>query len=107
MAVTSQPRASGGYPATEWQTGICDFCDNCGTCCYGFWCYPCLGCTIARDMDECCLCGPTMAMRSVYRAKYNIKGSLCSDFLYTNFCGVCATCQLKRDIDRRKEQGIF
>ncbi|XP_040914788.1 placenta-specific gene 8 protein-like [Toxotes jaculatrix] len=104
MAVTQQP---GRYEPSDFQTGLCDFCDDCGTCCCGLFCYPCLGCSIARDMDECCLCGLSMAIRSVYRTKYNIKGSLCSDFMAVACCPVCATCQLKRDIDRRKEQNIF
>ncbi|XP_028456666.1 placenta-specific gene 8 protein isoform X3 [Perca flavescens] len=104
MAVTNQP---GSYTPSEFQTGLCNFCDDCGTCCYGLCCYPCLGCTIASDMNECCLCGLTMAIRSVYRTKYNIRGSLFTDFMVHMCCPVCATCQLKRDIDRRKEQGIF
>ncbi|XP_068191499.1 placenta-specific gene 8 protein-like [Antennarius striatus] len=104
MAVTIQP---GRYERSEFQTGLCDTCDDCGTCCYGFLCYPCLGCSIASDMGECCLCGLGMPIRSVYRTKYNIEGSMCSDFMTAMFCPLCATCQLKRDIDRRKEQGIF
>uniref|UniRef100_A0A8K9UND3 Placenta associated 8, tandem duplicate 2 n=1 Tax=Oncorhynchus mykiss TaxID=8022 RepID=A0A8K9UND3_ONCMY len=75
--------------------------------CYGWWCFPCLSCSIASDMDECCLCGPTMAMRAMYRTRYNIKGSLFGDFCSILWCRVCSTCQLKRDIDLRKEQGIF
>ncbi|CAL8340610.1 unnamed protein product [Arctogadus glacialis] len=104
MAVTHQP---GRFPPSEFQTGLCSFTSDCGTCFYGLCCFPCLGCTIASDMDECCLCGMTMAMRSVYRTKYNINGSLCNDFMTYMFCQICGTCQLKRDIDLRKEQGIF
>ncbi|KAK5879164.1 hypothetical protein CesoFtcFv8_024493 [Champsocephalus esox] len=73
MAVTNQP---GRYAPSDFQTGLCDFCDDCGTCCYGLFCYMCLGCSIASDMDECCLCGLHMSIRSVYRTKYNINGSL-------------------------------
>lgn len=36
-----------------------------------------------------------------------LQGSMCKDFMVTLCCPYCATCQLKRDIDRRKEQGIF
>ncbi|MFT7815697.1 placenta-specific gene 8 protein-like [Arapaima gigas] len=104
MAVTNQP---GRFAPSDFQTGLCDFCDDYGTCLYGFFCLPCLGRSIASDMDECCLCGFTRSMQSVYRTKYNIKGSLCNDFLVYKCCCVCAVCQLKRDIDRRKEQGIF
>ncbi|XP_067114523.1 placenta-specific gene 8 protein-like [Osmerus mordax] len=104
MAVTQQPQ---GYARSEFQTGLLDCCSDCGTMCYGFFCFPCLGCSIASDMDECCLCGISTAIRSVYRTRYNIEGSLCSDYMAGMCCLVCATCQLKRDIDRRKEQGIF
>ncbi|XP_068609380.1 placenta-specific gene 8 protein-like [Brachionichthys hirsutus] len=104
MAVTIQP---GRYERSEFQTGLCNNFDDCGTCCFGFWCYPCLGCTIASDMGECFLCGLGMPIRSVYRTKYNISGSMLNDYMVTMCCSVCATCQLKRDIDRRKEQGIF
>ncbi|KAI4816823.1 hypothetical protein KUCAC02_009127 [Chaenocephalus aceratus] len=72
MAVTNQP---GRYAPSDFQTGLCDFCDDCGTCCYGLFCYMCLGCSIASDMDECCLCGLHMSIRSVYRTKYNINVS--------------------------------
>ncbi|KAL7847014.1 hypothetical protein SRHO_G00219940 [Serrasalmus rhombeus] len=104
MAVTTQP---GPYARSEFQTGLFECCDDCCTCIYGYFCLSCLGCTIARDMGECCLCGLGMPIRSVYRTKYNIEGSLCKDFMITSFCLPCATCQLKRDIDRRKQQGIF
>ncbi|XP_038826093.1 placenta-specific gene 8 protein-like [Salvelinus namaycush] len=103
-AVTRQP---GSYHPSDFQSGLCDVFSDCGTCCYGWWCFPCLGCSIASDMDECCLCGPTMAMRTMYRTRYNIKGSLFGDFCSILWCRVCSTCQLKRDIDLRKEQGIF
>lgn len=36
-------------------------------------CPLCAGCSIASDMDECCLCGLGMPIRSVYRTRYNIK----------------------------------
>ncbi|XP_061589306.1 placenta-specific gene 8 protein-like [Cololabis saira] len=104
MAVTNQP---GTYAPSDFQTGLLDFCDDCGTCCYGYFCFPCLGCSIASAMDECCLCGIGMPIRSVYRTRYNIRGSMCKDYLASTFCLLCSTCQLKRDIDLRKEQGIF
>uniref|UniRef100_A0A8C0GQ57 Placenta associated 8 n=1 Tax=Chelonoidis abingdonii TaxID=106734 RepID=A0A8C0GQ57_CHEAB len=58
-------------------------------------------------MNECCLCGGSVAMRTLYRTKYGIPGSICSDFCTILWCGLCSLCQLKRDINRRKEMGIF
>uniref|UniRef100_A0A8C7DQ26 Placenta-specific gene 8 protein n=1 Tax=Oncorhynchus kisutch TaxID=8019 RepID=A0A8C7DQ26_ONCKI len=76
--------------------------------CCGYWCFPCLCCSVASDMDECCLCGSSMDMRTMYRTKHNIRMSfLCGDFCAILWCQLCSTCQLKRDIDLRKEQGIF
>lgn len=40
-------------------------------------------------------------------ARLCLQGSMCKDFLVNYFCLCCATCQLKRDINRRKEQNIF
>lgn len=36
------------------------------------FCFLCLNCQVAGDMDECCLCGSSVAMRTLYRTKYNI-----------------------------------
>ncbi|XP_041742818.1 placenta-specific gene 8 protein-like [Coregonus clupeaformis] len=102
--VINQPTS---YAPSDFQTGLCGTCNECGRDCYGYWCFPCLGCSIASDMNECCLCGPTMAMRTMYRTRFGVQGSLCGDFCAILWCRLCSTCQLKRDIDLRKEQGIF
>ncbi|KAK2823826.1 hypothetical protein Q7C36_020426 [Tachysurus vachellii] len=73
MAVTSQP---GSFSPSDFQTNLFDCCSDCSTCLCGYFCLPCLGCSIASDMGECCLCGLGMPIRSVYRTKYNIKGSI-------------------------------
>ncbi|XP_070845629.1 placenta-specific gene 8 protein-like [Chaetodon trifascialis] len=104
MAVTNQP---GQYESSDFHSGLCDCCQDCKICCLTLWCCPCMGICIANDMKECCMCGLGMTIRSVYRTRYNIRGSLCTDYLVTTFLGLCATCQLKRDIDHRKELGIF
>ncbi|NXJ65471.1 PLAC8 protein, partial [Rostratula benghalensis] len=90
-----------------WNTGLLDCCSDCGLCIYGAFCFPCLGCQVAGEMDECCLCGPSVAMRTLYRTRYNIPGSILDDWAATTFCSTCALCQLKRDINWRREQGIF
>ena len=42
----------------------------------GTFCFTCLGCQVAADMNECCLCGTTVAMRTLYRTRYGIPVSL-------------------------------
>ncbi|XP_003221268.1 placenta-specific gene 8 protein [Anolis carolinensis] len=91
----------------QWQTDLLDCFSDCGICLCGTFFPLCLGCQVAADMDECCLCGPTMAMRSVYRTKYGIPGSLLGDFCVNLWCPHCALCQLKRDINKRRDMGIF
>ncbi|XP_064006446.1 placenta-specific gene 8 protein-like isoform X2 [Pogoniulus pusillus] len=105
--VTLQPQAISVAHRNTWQTGLTDCCTDCGVCCCGMFCYPCLGCQVAGDMGECCLCGTSMAMRTLYRTRYNIPGSLCSDFCVTLWCPVCSVCQIKRDINRRRKMNIF
>uniref|UniRef100_A0A8B9R3X6 Placenta associated 8 n=2 Tax=Anas TaxID=8835 RepID=A0A8B9R3X6_ANAPL len=58
-------------------------------------------------MNECCLCGTSVAMRTLYRTRYNIPGSICSDYCITLWCPVCSVCQIKRDINKRRAMGIF
>uniref|UniRef100_A0A8C0CBJ2 Placenta-specific gene 8 protein n=1 Tax=Balaenoptera musculus TaxID=9771 RepID=A0A8C0CBJ2_BALMU len=62
----------------------------------------CLSCQIASDMNECCLCGASVAMRTMYRTRYGISGSICNDFLWLACFPNCTLCQLKRDIEKRK-----
>uniref|UniRef100_A0A674I8K1 Placenta associated 8 n=1 Tax=Terrapene triunguis TaxID=2587831 RepID=A0A674I8K1_9SAUR len=93
--------------SNAWQTGLMDCCSDCGVCLCGVFCFYCLGCQVASDMNECCLCGSSVAMRTLYRTRYGIPGSICSDFCTTLWCGICSLCQLKRDINIRKEMGIF
>ncbi|KAM6440632.1 placenta-specific gene 8 protein-like [Liasis olivaceus] len=107
QVVMSQPQIVVQHQCPQWQTGLLDCCDDCGVCMCGLCCPLCLGCQIASDMDECCLCGLTMAIRSVYRTKYGIPGSLLSDFFASMCCSLCTACQLKRDINKRKDMGVF
>uniref|UniRef100_A0A8C3WE91 Uncharacterized protein n=1 Tax=Catagonus wagneri TaxID=51154 RepID=A0A8C3WE91_9CETA len=53
-------------------------------------------------MDECCLCGASVAMRTMYRTRYGIPGSIMTDFLWLLCLPNCTLCQLKRDIEKRK-----
>ncbi|XP_069482661.1 placenta-specific gene 8 protein [Ambystoma mexicanum] len=109
-AITMQPQFV--VPAirvvqSEWQSDVCDCCTDCGVCICGAFCYTCLGCQVASDMDECCMCGGSIAMRTKYRTKYHIPGSILNDFMMSWCCPHCTLCQLKRDINMRKAQGTF
>uniref|UniRef100_A0A3B3CG56 Placenta associated 8, tandem duplicate 1 n=1 Tax=Oryzias melastigma TaxID=30732 RepID=A0A3B3CG56_ORYME len=73
MAVTNQPAR---FLPSEFQTGVCDCCEDLSVCCLGCFCYMCLGCTIASDMGECCMFGTGYPIRSVYRTRYNIQVSV-------------------------------
>ncbi|XP_074848115.1 placenta-specific gene 8 protein-like [Carettochelys insculpta] len=103
-----QPQSFVTVPTSAaWQTGLLSCCSDCGVCLCGTFCYFCLECKVASDMNECCLCGGSVAMRTLYRTKYGIPGSILSDFCIILWCPVCSLCQIKRDINRRKEMGIF
>ncbi|XP_059401211.1 placenta-specific gene 8 protein-like [Carassius carassius] len=104
MEVTSQPAA---FEPRDFHTGLMSCCDDMGVCCCGFFCLACLGCSIASDMNECCCCGLGMPIRSVYRTKYNIPGSMCNDWMVAYCCLGCAACQMKRDINIRKSNGTL
>ncbi|KAI7806737.1 plac8 onzin related protein 5 [Triplophysa rosa] len=95
--------------SNQWSSGICDCCDNVPECCFSFWCFPCFACVTARKHGEC-LCLPlldgfgcippiTIAMRVSMRRRYGIEGTICDDCLYSTFCGVCAWCQMSREMN--------
>ncbi|NXO63115.1 PLAC8 protein, partial [Phainopepla nitens] len=105
--ITVQPQFSAAQQPGEWQTGLLDCCSDIGVCLCGAFCFPCLAGQVAGDMSECCLCGTSVALRTMYRTRYNIPGSILGDFFSTFLCSPCALCQLKRDINRRREMGIF
>lgn len=107
--VVTQPGygMGGAVMTSDWQTGAFDCCGDIGICLCGTFFPLCLSCQIASDMNECCLCGASVAMRTKYRTRYGIPGSICSDFLLLSCFPQCALCQLKRDIERRKEMNAF
>ncbi|XP_070804762.1 placenta-specific gene 8 protein-like [Pituophis catenifer annectens] len=108
MVVTQPPVLVTVQPSRNyWQTGICDCFNDCGVCLCGMFCFPCMACQVAADMNECCCCGTSVAMRAVYRTKYDIPGSICGDNCIVCCCPVCSLCQIQRDINRRKAMGIF
>uniref|UniRef100_A0A672YC49 Cornifelin homolog A-like n=1 Tax=Sphaeramia orbicularis TaxID=375764 RepID=A0A672YC49_9TELE len=92
--------------------------------CYGFWCCPCLACTVAGKFGEnrclplcdifspaitaACglpLCVPpaVLALRVGIRHRYGIKGSLCKDIASSCFCMWCSWCHMHRELKYRKK----
>ncbi|KAM4735224.1 cornifelin homolog [Anableps anableps] len=101
--ITSQPTQ---YTVTtgrslDWNTNVCDCCDDCGICLCGAF-VPCiLGCKVAQDHgDSCCvpfLPGAMIALRTSMRIKYNIEGSVCNDWVVMACLPLCGLCQLARE----------
>ncbi|TKS74273.1 Cornifelin [Collichthys lucidus] len=111
-------------PSTEWSTGLCDCCQDISSCCYGFWCCPCLACTVSGSFGEnrclplCDICSPAvfsafgiplfvppalLSLRVGIRHRYNIKGSLCNDIATSCVCVWCSWCQAHRELKYRKK----
>lgn len=59
----------------EWSGVTCASASICPGLC-GTFCFVCLACQVAADMNECCLCGTSVAMRTLYRTRYGIPVSL-------------------------------
>ncbi|XP_035997543.1 cornifelin-like [Fundulus heteroclitus] len=108
---------------TDWNSGLFNCWDDKKTCCYGFWCWPCLACTVSEKLDQnrwlpiCDICSPAMmssfgiplfvapaalALRVSIRQKYKIKGSLFKDIATSCACVLCSWCQLHRELKVRK-----
>uniref|UniRef100_A0A8C6U9E6 Uncharacterized protein n=1 Tax=Neogobius melanostomus TaxID=47308 RepID=A0A8C6U9E6_9GOBI len=83
--------------------------------CYGFWCGPCLTCTVSGRMKECyclplcdicvlgwgCVRPAAYGLRVALRHKYKIKGSLPNDLCVSCCCTSCSWCQMHRELKLR------
>ncbi|XP_068563253.1 placenta-specific gene 8 protein-like [Cebidichthys violaceus] len=111
-------------PLAHWKSGLCDCFEDVNTCCYGFWCCPCLACTVSGRFGEnrclplCDICGPAiltafgiplcvppaaLALRAAMRNRYGIKGSICKDIAVSCFCSWCSWCQMHRELKHCEE----
>uniref|UniRef100_A0A3Q4HYU5 Cornifelin-like n=1 Tax=Neolamprologus brichardi TaxID=32507 RepID=A0A3Q4HYU5_NEOBR len=107
----------------NWNTSLFGCCDDIKSCCYGFWCCPCLACTVAGMFEEnrclplCDICSPAvlsafgiplfvppaaLGLRVGVRHKYGIQGSICKDIATSCVCMWCTWCQLHRELRIRK-----
>ncbi|KAF7202679.1 placenta-specific gene 8 protein [Nothobranchius furzeri] len=115
-------------PLTDWDSGLFDCFEDPGTCCYGFWCYPFLQCTVTGRFGEnsclplCDMCYrlyfgscwvpvivPPVALtvRSLMRKEYGIKGSLVRDIMASCCCVWCSWCQMHRELKHRKKTPVI
>uniref|UniRef100_A0A3B3VZ31 Cornifelin homolog A-like n=1 Tax=Poecilia latipinna TaxID=48699 RepID=A0A3B3VZ31_9TELE len=114
----------------NWKSSLFDCFEDVNTCCYGFWCCPCLACTVSGRFGEnyclplcdiltpsvCAACGvplfvppAALSMRAsilAMRHKYGIKGSLCKDIVATSCCPICVWCQMYRELKHRKKSPV-
>ncbi|XP_034066875.1 cornifelin homolog B-like [Gymnodraco acuticeps] len=111
-------------PEKEWSSDLFDCFEDHATCCYGFWCGPCLACTVTGrfgenrllpvcDILSMCtsvMCGipvyvppAVLSVRVAMRNRYHIKGSLCGDMCVSCLCQWCSWCQMHRELKHRNK----
>ncbi|CAF1252769.1 unnamed protein product [Rotaria sordida] len=107
----------------DWNESLCGCFDDYSSCCYGFFCTPCLFGSNAKKINDhncffmCCLYSiltscylcwiPHLFQRQLLREKYNLKENpSCGDCLTTLCCGPCAICQEAREIKSRKRSVV-
>uniref|UniRef100_A0A672PKQ0 Plac8 onzin related protein 5 n=1 Tax=Sinocyclocheilus grahami TaxID=75366 RepID=A0A672PKQ0_SINGR len=91
------------HTSNQWSSGICDCCQNVPECEWALlsFCYTKHGECLCLPLLDGFGCIPpiTMAMRVSVRNRYGIQGTICNDCLYSTFCGVCAWCQMSREMN--------
>lgn len=108
VVVINQPgsQKDQGQPQNirEWSTGLCGCFEDCCSCMYAYFCFPCFMCTLAGSMNECA-CGPfcfdrvfTTAMRTKVRTMYGIRGSILNDCCCILCCQFCSVLQMHREL---------
>ncbi|XP_048766897.1 placenta-specific gene 8 protein-like isoform X2 [Ostrea edulis] len=112
VVVVQQPVANSGNPLMvtgidghrHWSTGLFDCFSDITSCLMGYFCLPCTICSVASRTGECCCMpycvpGGTILMRNRIRTIGGIQGSACNDCMVMSCCGVCAVCQMQRELD--------
>jgi len=99
QVVVSQPKGA----KVEWSTGLMDCTQDAVGCVLGAFCAGPMFCCLASRMGEnCCVAfcqGGFWALRSAYRERHNIEGTMCSDYCTVACCPCLAVCQLSREMD--------
>ena len=69
------------------------------------FCTPCYVCILADEMNESkwsLCCGNLVAFRTKIRTERKIEGSICYDSIALGLCGLCALCQMRREVKATK-----
>ncbi|KAK1153616.1 hypothetical protein AOXY_G29712 [Acipenser oxyrinchus oxyrinchus] len=90
----------------KWDSGILSCAEDMQSCCFGMLCLPLLQIQVAQNMGEGCLvtllCGTSVAMRTGFRERHKIEGSIADDCLKMCLFYPCAWCQMAREVEKRK-----
>jgi len=96
----------------SWKQGLCNPCGDCGICCCGLFCEPCLVYKNAEGLNKSgvlyCLLGcispciPALLLRNEARDQYNIEGSTCGDVTAALCCVPCVQCQVAVEIEENQ-----
>jgi len=98
------------FPYREWSSDLCSCCDDMESCCLTYLLGGFYLCCLYSRYDECacapmCMPMPITALRLKHRHRHGIHGSIFNDFCVSVWCGLCAICQLKRDMDFVERSG--
>ncbi|XP_060583712.1 cornifelin homolog [Ruditapes philippinarum] len=88
----------------DWDSGLFSCCTDCKSLLMTYCCLPCAICNISNRVGECsCMPwfvpGALVALRARIRTLGGIQGSICTDCMTMSFCGLCAICQMQRELD--------
>ncbi|XP_062393692.1 cornifelin homolog A-like [Sardina pilchardus] len=101
---TNQPRRPEAEKI-EWSSRLSGFCEDKSMCCYALTCPLLMSTGVTEQYGEGFGLGAVpfslMALRSDIRERYNIKGSLCLDWMVGCCCGPCAVVQMAKEVNKR------
>lgn len=111
VVVTQQPMVGGRQMLIgsvdghrDWDSGLFSCFSDCKSLLCTYCCLPCAICNISSRTGECACMpwfvpGGLIALRARIRTLGGIQGSVCSDCMALSCCGMCAVCQMQRELD--------
>ncbi|KAK9833117.1 hypothetical protein WJX74_007900 [Apatococcus lobatus] len=102
----------------SWHHDLCDCMGDCGICCCGLWCLPCLYGDNNKQLRgsgagpcclyfwlSCCVCFIAGPFREELRERHNLQERPCGDCCVHCCCSPCAVCQEAREIKYQRGHG--